>query len=73
MVDLPANVREVRLLRLLPGDIIVAKVDENIRPQEAERARERLMRAFPDHEVLVLAGADLEVVRPEHSDGDAGV
>jgi hypothetical protein len=71
MADLPTEVEEVRVLRLQPGDIIVANLAERSGTtwEAAEKLRERLKEAFPDHEVLVCSGFTLEVARPPGIDG----
>lgn len=63
---------EVRVLRLQPGDIIVAKLHDEATLAHAEEIRGQLQEKFPDYEVLMLAGLDLEVARPHSFDGQGG-
>lgn len=61
--ELPA-VDEVRILRLRPGDTVVAYMAETLNDDEAERAWAMVKEAFPDNTVVVMeAGARLEVLR----------
>lgn len=62
--ELPA-VDEVRILRLRPGDTVVVTLDRDHVLDDHEHAvlTERLQKRFPDHQVLVLSGAKLEVLR----------
>lgn len=72
MPDLPIEVEEVRVLRLQPGDVLVAKVSDRITPETVEAVKWNLESAFPGYRVIVVSGIDLEVARPEHIDGSGG-
>jgi hypothetical protein len=61
--ELLAKVAEVAVLRLEPGDRIVAKIGEDLEPQDAEALRDMLVGFFPGHDVLLLQGLELEVAR----------
>lgn len=57
----------IRVLRLEPGDVIVASFpDHNRIPGGAlEQIRDALKEKFPGHEVLLMGGGvELEVARP---------
>lgn len=69
--DLPAEVEQVRVLRLQPGDIIVARVHEAIPMAQAKTTVDRLKEIFKGHEVLVCSGFTLEVARPGTPTWDA--
>jgi hypothetical protein len=60
---------EVKVLRLQPGDILVAKVDDRVSQERAVSLRETLQTAFPGYEVVVVSGFDLEVARALDIDG----
>jgi hypothetical protein len=60
---------EVKVLRLQPGDVLVAKVDPDTRPEALEQLRKRLELEFPGQKILVCSGVELEVARPEQFDG----
>lgn len=68
----PTVIEEVRVMRLQPGDIVVARVGEGYNPAGVEAARYRLTQIFPGHQVLVVSGAELSVVRPDPLDGERG-
>lgn len=69
-IDLPPEIEEVRVLRLQPGDILVARVAEEATPDAIEGIRKRLEAMFPDHKTLVCLGITLEVARQsEQFDG----
>lgn len=57
----------VRILRLEPGDRLVITAPAGLRPAERNDIRERVRAAYPDHDVLVLTGLELSVLREEHS------
>ena len=52
------------MLRLEPGDVIVARIDDSVSMKDAELLKEKLGEAFPGHKVLICSGVTLEVARP---------
>lgn len=69
MTDLPVELEEVRVLRLQPGDVIVVRIERPVTQVAADTLREKLEEAFPGHKGVILDGASMEVIRPEHPDG----
>jgi hypothetical protein len=57
--------RRTRILRLQPGDVIVYRAVGRPSPQIVEIVAAQLKALFGDHEVVVVAGGDLEIVRPD--------
>lgn len=55
----------VQILRLKPGDVIVAETDLRLDPQRAQLVSESLRERFPGHEVIVTCGVRLRIQRPE--------
>ena len=54
---------EVQRMELRPGDVVVARCQERIRPEFAVYLRKRLRAAFPDNEVIVIdGGIELQVL-----------
>lgn len=66
---LPPHVEEVRVLRLQAGDVIVAKMDDYLSPEQVKAVSDKLEAMFPNHKVAICMGLTLEVARPEQSDG----
>lgn len=64
MTDLPAELEEVRILRLEPGDVLVLEAKQRVSQAEAEKLRERIESVFPGHKALIIDGATLVVARP---------
>lgn len=59
-----ANAPHIELLRIQPGDTIIAKVDRAIPAQAADEIRKRLEYKFPGHDALVLSdGVTLTAAR----------
>ena len=56
MTDLLDNLTSVEVMRLEPGDVIVASVDGRVDQQTAGWIKERLQERFPEHDVLIFAG-----------------
>jgi hypothetical protein len=56
-------VQKIELLRLEPGDIVVATVEANCTNQQADRIREVLEAKFTDHHVLIVSSLTLSVAR----------
>ena len=67
MAEIPQELESVKVLRLEPGDVIVAKLADHHDYAVAEKARTRLEDCFPGHKVVILGG--MEVARPTHNDG----
>jgi hypothetical protein len=63
------SAESVRVLRLQPGDVLIAKVDPATKQDALEQLRKRLELEFPGQKILVCLGVELEVARPEQSDG----
>lgn len=67
------EIKEVDLLRVLSGDIIVVKHPSLITLAEFERINESSKRLFPDNKVVILEGGlELSAVRVlgDYSDAD---
>ena len=61
MDELPS----VEVMRLEPGDIVVATFEKAISPDHCRAALELLRDRFPDHQVIACAGGmKLSVARP---------
>lgn len=63
-------IQEVRVMRLQPGDIIVAKVFEYASYDSVQTVKKHLETFFEGHRVLVLSGIDLNIARPHESHGE---
>ncbi len=52
---------DVSVLRLAPGDHIIATIDEkaSLSPEEQDQVRNALVREFPGHEVTLIQGLTL--------------
>lgn len=55
---------EIRVINLKPGDIIVGRFAEMVTKDQVEAARERLTELFPGHQILLVSGVEIEIVRP---------
>lgn len=55
---------EIRVINLKPGDIIVGRFAETVTKDQVEAARERLIELFPRHQILLVSGVEIEIVRP---------
>lgn len=53
----------IRGVSLNPGDVVVIEAPLHLGQEEASRMRCFAKRLFPDHEVIVLAGCHLGVLR----------
>ena len=61
---------EVQRIELRPGDVVVARCEERIRPEFAVYLRKRLRAAFPDNQVIVIdGGLELQVLGEGAADG----
>lgn len=59
----PIEIDEVQRLRVVPGDVLVLKIQERISHAVRDRLFLEMKRIFPENQVLVLdGGADLVVV-----------
>ena len=56
---------EIEVLRLKPGDVIVAHVEKSITREMADSISHQLKERFPDHEILITNGITLSVQRDE--------
>jgi hypothetical protein len=56
---------EVKVLRLQPGDCIIARFDVRISVEDAVEVKWRLEERFSGHDVLVCSGFQLEVARED--------
>jgi hypothetical protein len=65
--DLFERIEEIKVARLRPGDVIVAKTATDLEPEENAVIRRKVERLFPGHEVVITTGLDLEIVRPRGS------
>lgn len=55
---------EVKVLRIQPGDVLIARVPGPITTVVAEHLRDQVAREFPGHKCLVLSeGLELDVAR----------
>lgn len=61
------DLQEVRVLRLQPGDTVALMVpaEKRVSQEEVARMTKLLAGRFPGHKTIVVAGADLIVVRGE--------
>jgi hypothetical protein len=53
----------VKRMALQPGDIVVLKPERPLSNEQGEELRATAKMRFPDHEVIVLNGIDLEIRR----------
>jgi len=66
--DLLDNLTSVEVMRLEPGDVIVASVDSRIDSESAARITDTLRTKFPDHDVLVLSrGVKISLTREDQT------
>ncbi len=66
----PVDLEHARVVRVQPGDVIALTVTEGRPSREwvAQQAH-HLKEVFPDNRVVVLAHAELSVVRPDGAEG----
>jgi hypothetical protein len=57
-------IERVQAVELNPGDVVVLTAQGRISLQDAEELRSRAEKWFPGHEVRVLDGLELSVLRP---------
>jgi len=57
------ELEHVKVMRLEPGDVIVARVAPGTTWEDAQRLKDTLQVKFPGHEAMVTAGAELDVLR----------
>ena len=61
---------EVQRMEVRPGDVVVARCQERIRPEFEVYLRKRMRAAFPDNQVIVVdGGMELQVLGQVASDG----
>ena len=61
---------EVQRMEVRPGDVVVARCQERIRPEFEVYLRKRLRAAFPDNQVIVVdGGMELQVLGEGAADG----
>lgn len=65
----PAELAEIKVLRLQPGDVIIARFDVDVSEDSAIEVKQKLEEEFPGHEVLVCCGFELEVARKSDQEG----
>lgn len=67
--DLLERIEEIRVVRLRPGDVVVARSAVALDQEDSREIAEALKSLFPDNKCILLAGGiDIEVVRPEGSE-----
>lgn len=59
-----ALLKEMSVLRLEPGDILVLTTEGTVTDAEADNLYGRMQVAFPGHKVALLEGLKLAVARP---------
>lgn len=64
MIDLATLLDEIKVARLRPGDVILVKTPAVMLDYEVERILSTVQHWFPHNDVRILAGIDIEVVRP---------
>ena len=68
LVRVPAELPEVRILRLQPGDVLVFSCEKFMDDAEVDRIRQQTAARFPGHEAIVLdGGLTLDIARREGS------
>ena len=66
LVRVPAELPEVRILRLQPGDVLVLQCEKFLDREEAHYITQQLAARFPGHEAIVLdGGVTLDIARRE--------
>lgn len=66
LVRVPAELPEVRILRLEPGDVLVLQCEKFLDREEASYITEQVAAYFPGHEAIVLdGGVTLDIARKE--------
>lgn len=66
-IEIVPKLRYPKEISLSPGDILVAKVDQDMwNLEDAQKFYEILEQAFPNNQILVLfKGVELEVIKNE--------
>jgi hypothetical protein len=59
-----ALLKEMAVLRLEPGDVLVLTTEGTVTDAEADKLYVRMQAAFPGHKVALLEGLKLAVARP---------
>ena len=57
------HLEHVRLMRIEPGDVVIARVDEHSPREAIHPIKEDLQKVFPDNQVVVCRGVDLSIAR----------
>ena len=58
------TIGEIRKVSLEPGDILVLTVDHKIGNQEAAYIRDQVKHHLPGHDVIIVSGATVGVLKP---------
>lgn len=62
----PSVFESAKVIRLLPGDVVLFRCPQNLSDPVRERVAELLNELFPAHESIILdGGQDVAVIRPE--------
>lgn len=65
--------REVRVLRIQPGDVMIVRVHEDITDAEVAFLKEQMTKLFPGHKCMVFVeGMELSVAREKASEATDG-
>jgi hypothetical protein len=64
-IDILERIREIRIARLRPGDVVLVRTPAGMVDVDLEGMLATVQHWFPHNDVRICAGIDIEVVRPE--------
>jgi len=69
-LEILEKIEEVRIARLRSGDVVLVKVPPDLEDVDLVAMLATVQHWFPHNDVRILAGIDVEIVRPENGETD---
>lgn len=57
-------IEELRVVGLRPGDVILVRTQQDVTKDQVDQIRARLSEVFPGHQIVIMTGVGIEIVRP---------
>lgn len=69
-IEILERIEEIRITRLRSGDVVLIKVPPDLEDVDLVAMLSTVQHWFPHNDVRILAGIDVEIVRPEERETD---